>query len=106
MEGVAEGMVETEGQTVGILPGDDPAMANPYVNIPIATGLGNARNVVVVLNGEAAIAIDGGTGTLSEIAHALDFGKTVVGIGTHDIPGVHQVSSPTAAIEYVEQSSR
>ena len=105
MEGVAAGMAETEGQVVGILPGDDREDANPFVDVPIATGLGNARNVLVVLNGDAAIAIDGGTGTLSEIAHALDLGRPVAGLDTHDIRGVEAVDSPREAIEYVERET-
>ena len=102
MEGVAEGMAETPGQVIGILPGADRRDANQYVDVPIATGIGNARNVLVVMNGVAAIAVDGGTGTLSEIAHALDLGRPVVGLDTHDIEGVHAVDTPAAAVEYIE----
>lgn len=103
MEGVARGMSETaEGRTIGILPSEDRSAANPYVDTVIATGLGNARNVLVVLNGDAAIAVNGGTGTLSEIAHALDMGRPVAGLDTHDVDGVFQAQTPEAAIEYVE----
>lgn len=102
MEGVAEGMAETPGQVIGILPGADRGEANQYVDVPIATDIGNARNVLVVMNGDAAIAVDGGTGTLSEIAHALDMGRPVVGIDTHNIDGVHAVDSPADAVEYIE----
>jgi len=63
------------------------------------------RDVLVVLNGDAAIAIDGGTGTLSEIAHALDLGRPVAGLDTHDIRGVEAVDSPREAIEYVERET-
>lgn len=102
MEAVSRGMAETDGQTIGILPGTDPAAANPHVDVPIVTGLGNARNVLVVQNGAAAIAVDGGYGTLSEIGHALDLGRPVAGIETHDVPGVEAVESPSAAVDYVE----
>ncbi|AOW79279.1 hypothetical protein HTSR_0069 [Halodesulfurarchaeum formicicum] len=102
MEAVAAGMAETGGRTIGILPGDDRAAANPHIDVPIATGLGNARNVLVVRNGDAVIAIDGGYGTLSELAHALDLDRPVAGIETHDVAGVEAVDSPSAAIEYVE----
>lgn len=102
MEAVARGMDEAGGQTIGILPGSDPAAANRYIDVPIATGLGSARNVLVVHNGAGAIAVDGSTGTLSEIAHALDMDRPVAGIGTHDIDGVEPVETPAAAIEYVE----
>jgi hypothetical protein len=104
MEGVARGMDEVGGRTIGILPGDDPAAANPHVDVPIATGMGSARNVLVVRNGAAAIAVDGATGTLSEIAHALDMGRPVAGLDTHAIDGVEAVETPAAAIDYVEQA--
>ena len=67
--------------------------------------MGNARNVLVVMNGDAVVAVDGGTGTLSELGHALDLGKPVAGLDTHRIdgvPGVEHVDSPAVAVEYVE----
>jgi len=102
MEATCRGAREAGGETIGILPGEDRQAANEYVTTPIATGLGNARNVLVVLNGDAAIAIDGSTGTLSEIAHALDLGRPVAGLGTHDVGGVEAVESAAKAVEYVE----
>ncbi|MFB6154194.1 MAG: TIGR00725 family protein [Halodesulfurarchaeum sp.] len=104
MEAVAAGMADTDGRAIGILPGPDMEQANRYIDVPIATGLGNARNVLVVLNGDAAIAVDGGTGTLSEIAHALDVGRPVAGLGTHNIEGVRAVDSPEEAVTYVESA--
>jgi predicted Rossmann-fold nucleotide-binding protein len=74
------------------------------VTVPIATGLGNARNALVVANGDAAIAIDGAYGTLSEIALALDASVPVAGLETHDVEGVEPVGTPEAAVEYVEQA--
>lgn len=106
MEGVAKGMSDTWGRTIGILPSDDPETANPYVDTPIATGLGNARNVLVILNGTATIAIDGSTGTLSEIGHALDLGRPVVGLDTYELEAVHEVDTPREAVDYVESASR
>lgn len=102
MEAVCKGATEAEGQTIGILPGTDIAEANPYVSVPLTTGLGNARNVLVVLNGDGVIAVDGAYGTLSEIAHALDMGKPVVGIRTYDIDGVYPTESPIEAVDYLE----
>jgi predicted Rossmann-fold nucleotide-binding protein len=66
--------------------------------------MGNARNVMVVLNGDAAVAIDGAAGTLSEIGHALDFGRPIAGLDTHDIElaGFEAVETPEEAVEYVE----
>lgn len=69
---------------------------------PIATGIGNARNVLVVLNGEAVVALAGGPGTLSELGHALDAGRPVAGLGTHDVAGVEPVETPAEAVAYVE----
>jgi len=104
MEGVAKGMSDTWGRTIGILPSDDPETANPFVDTAIATGLGNARNVLVVLNGEAAIAVNGGPGTLSEIGHALDLGRPVAGMDTHRVDGVEPVETPTEAVDFVESA--
>ena len=104
MEAVCRGAREFDGHTIGILPEADRTAANEYVTTPIATGMGNARNALVVLNGDAAIAIDGSTGTLSEIGLALDYGRPVAGLQTHDIDAVEHVDSPTAAVEYVESA--
>lgn len=80
MEAAARGAKEGGGLTVGILPGSSAAAANPFIDIPIPTGLGQARNVLVVQSAEALIAIEGGYGTLSEIAFALKLGIPVVGL--------------------------
>ncbi len=105
MKEACRGAKETGGETIGILPSTDIGEANDAVDVPIATGMGNARNVLVALNGEGVIAIDGSYGTLSEIAHALDFGRPVAGIGTHDVAGVEAVESPEAAVKYVENAT-
>lgn len=109
MEAACRGASEAGGATVGILPGEHPGAANRYVDTAIATGLGNARNVLVVLNGEGVVAVDGATGTLSEIAHALDAGKPVAGIHAPDVgefDGFRPVESPRAAVEYLEDRVR
>ena len=82
MEAVCRGAQELGGTTIGILPGNNPKDANPYVSIPITTGLGHTRNTIVAKGGRAVIAIDGSYGTLSEIAHALIEGIPVIGLGT------------------------
>ena len=82
MEAACRGAAIESGITVGILPGSDPASANPYVHIPIATGIGEARNVAVVKSAQAVIAIDGDYGTLTEIAFALKSGIPVIGLNT------------------------
>ena len=82
MEAASRGAKEAGGTTIGIIPGSDPAEANPYVDIPICTGIGYARNVIVVRSGRAVIAIAGAFGTLSEIAHALGDNIPVIGLNT------------------------
>ncbi len=85
MEAACRGAKASGGTTIGILPGSDPSEANPYVDIPICTGIGYARNVIVVKSGRAVIAIDGAFGTLSEIAHALGDDIPVIGLNTWDL---------------------
>ncbi len=82
MEAACRGARSAGGITVGILPGDHRHAANPYLDIPIVTGMGYARNVIVVKSAQAAIAINGGYGTLSEIAHALQNSIPVIGLNT------------------------
>jgi uncharacterized protein (TIGR00725 family) len=82
MEASARGAKEANGTTIGILPGESAAEANPYIDIPIVTGLGNARNAINVLTSQAIIAVDGSYGTLSEIAIALKCNIPVVGLKT------------------------
>jgi len=82
MEAACRGAQQEGGVTIGILPGKNRQEANPYVQIPIATGMGSARNVVIVKSAQAVIAIGGSYGTLSEIAHALQSGVPVIGLNT------------------------
>ena len=70
------------GLTIGVIPGDDRKSANSYVQIPIVTGIGYARNVIIVKSAQAIIAVGGGYGTLTEIGYALDAKKPVIGLGT------------------------
>ncbi len=82
MEAVCRGAKSKGGLTVGILPGGEARMANPWVDIPVVTGMGEARNAVVAKSAQAVIAIGGGYGTLSEIAYALKSGTPVIGLNT------------------------
>ncbi len=86
MEAVCKGAKAAGGTTIGILPGEDPAEASAYVDHAIMTGMGYARNVILVKTGRAVIAIDGAYGTLSEIGHALGDGTPVIGLETWDLP--------------------
>ena len=87
MTAVCKGAKEAGGTTIGILPRDDRNEANPWIDIPIVTGIGYARNSIVVKTGLAVLAIDGAFGTLSEIGHALGQpdALTVVGLHTWDL---------------------
>lgn len=82
MEAAARGAREAGGVTIGVLPGVRRDEANPYIDLPIATGMGQMRNLIIVLTADVLIAIGGGYGTLAEIGHALRHGKPVVGLRT------------------------
>jgi uncharacterized protein (TIGR00725 family) len=106
MEAACRGARLEKGITIGILPGDKREMANPYVQIPIVTGLGQARNVIVVKSAQAVIAVGGSYGTLSEIGHALQNGIPVIGLRTwaiskenNQISDILVVDSPVEAVE-------
>ena len=103
MEAACKGAKSAGGKTVGILPGHDKGEANPYVDLPIVTGLGYMRNNLVVKNAEIVIAIDGKEGTLSEIAFALQMKKPLLGINTWDIPGIIQVKGAQEAIAWIKR---
>jgi uncharacterized protein (TIGR00725 family) len=87
MEAACRGAKAGGGSTLGILPGHDRGAANEFVDVAIATGLGEARNALVVRAADVLIAVGGGYGTLSEIALALKGGTPVVGIGTWELAG-------------------
>jgi uncharacterized protein (TIGR00725 family) len=101
MEAACRGAKEAGAMTVGILPGADRSAANRFVDAAIPTGLGEARNALVVRAGDAVVAVGGAYGTLSEIALALKAGKRVVGVATWDIEGVVSVPDAAAAVEAV-----
>jgi uncharacterized protein (TIGR00725 family) len=101
MEAACRGAKGAGGTTVGILPGTDRGEANEFVDVAIPTGLGEARNALVVRAADALIGVGGGYGTLSEIALALKAGKRVVGLDSWDIEGVERVDTPEAAVEAV-----
>jgi len=99
MEASSRGAKEAGGKSMGILPGNSPDDANPYIDIAIATGLGYSRNSLVAMNADVLIAIDGQYGTLTEIAYGCIYGKKIIGLGTWDIPGVIKAKSPEEAVE-------
>lgn len=107
MEAAARGAKSEGGLTIGILPGSKRSDANPYIDIPIITGLGYARNKIVVKTGQVVIAIGGKYGTLSEIGFALGYGIPVVGIKTWKLTrgtgkkdqGIVYVDTPSEAVQ-------
>ena len=98
MEAACRGAKEAGGLTVGILPTEDAADANPFVDVPVATGIGEARNAIVARAPDALVAVGGGYGTISEIALALKGGKRVVGLRAPEIEGVVRSDTPEAAV--------
>ncbi len=99
MEAACRGAKSAGGTTVGLLPGTDRAAANAYVDVAIATGLGEARNTLVVRASDALVAVAGGYGTLSEIGFALKTGTPVIGLGTWEIEGVVPAGDGAEAAE-------
>ena len=99
MESASKGAKEAGGLTIGILPGTSKEEANGYIDIPIVTGLGHARNVVIAHSSDSIIAISGEHGTLSEIAIGLKLKKTIIGLNTWDIEGIIQVKTAAEAVE-------
>jgi uncharacterized protein (TIGR00725 family) len=99
MESAAKGAKQSGGLTIGIIPGQKAQEANPYIDVPIATGMGYTRNSLVALNSDVLIAIDGQYGTLSEIAFGLIHGKKVIGLGTWNVDGIKTASTPEEAVQ-------
>ena len=106
MEAACKGAQDEGGLTIGILPTDSRRTANPYISIPIVTGIGAARNVIVVKSAQAVIAIGGGYGTLSEIGFALKNQLPVIGLNTWALSrrnepdnSIIQVDDPVAAVD-------
>lgn len=104
MEGVCRGASEAGGETIGILPGLDYTDANNYVHAPVATGLGHMRNYPVILNGDVVVAVEGETGTLSELALAQKSGKKVIALGRwRSIPDVIPARDAAEAVALVQK---
>lgn len=89
MEAASKGAKKSNGKTIGILPGLNRNEANDYIDYPIATGIGQARNLIVVLNSDAIIAVGGEFGTLSEIALALKHGIPVVALNSWSLEKIY-----------------
>jgi uncharacterized protein (TIGR00725 family) len=99
MEAASRGAKTAGGITVGVLPQDHKDYANPYIDVPVATGLGIGRNVIITRTADAIIAVNGEYGTLSEIAFGLQLGKPVIAIDSWDIEGVIPAEDAKEAIQ-------
>jgi len=102
MEAACRGAKKGGGRTIGVIPTTQKSDANEFVDIPIVTGFGEARNIIIVRSADALIAVGGRYGTLSEIAFALAFGKPIVGLHTwQNLGQIIHVESPQQAVETV-----
>jgi hypothetical protein len=104
MAAASRGAAQAGGLVVGILPGDDAGQANPWVALPIVTGMGEARNAILVRTAHAVIAVGGEYGTLSEIAFALKFLRPVVGLHTWRASGPNQTALPIQLVDSAAQA--
>jgi len=106
MAEAARGAKDAGGITIGVIPSYDRSSADPSIDIVIATGMGSARNAIIVATADAAIAVGGSYGTLSEIALARKLGKPVVALGSwqfagewEELAGVFRADDPIAAVD-------
>lgn len=100
MEAASRGAKDEGGITIGVLPGDDPEDANRYIDIPVVTGLGHARNIIIAKSSDVLIAISGSYGTLSEIAFGLLFNKSTISIGSWELDErIIRVSTAREAVD-------
>lgn len=101
MEAASRGSADEGGLVLGVLPGDDASEANPWVTIPLPTGMGEARNALVVRFSEGVVAVGGGWGTLSEVALAKKMGIPLVALGPPVTSGVDVADTAGEAVERV-----
>jgi uncharacterized protein (TIGR00725 family) len=105
MAAAARGAKQADGQTIGILPSDRAEDANPFIDIPIVTGMGQARNLVIVKTADVVIAINGEYGTLSEVAYSLIFGKQVISLNSWDVdPKILRAKDAKESVELAFRS--
>jgi uncharacterized protein (TIGR00725 family) len=100
MAAAARGAKGVGGTTIGILPGETRAEANPWLDHVVVTGIGHGRNLAVVASGDAVIAVGGRYGTLAEIGFALTLGRPVVVLEPGwEVDGAQRAETPTEAVE-------
>ena len=103
MEAACRGFRKEGKQTIGIIPGYNKEDANHFVDIVIPTGLGLARNLLVVKSADVVVALPGRSGTLSEIAYCLQFDIPVISLNSWDIPGVIKAETAEEAVDRVRE---
>ncbi|MFQ5905984.1 MAG: TIGR00725 family protein [bacterium] len=102
MEAACQGAKKEGGTTVGVIPYREVDRANDFVDVVIATGMGEARNAVIINSSDGLIAISGKYGTLSEIAFGLKSGKPIVGMSTwHIDERIRRVDDPVKAVDLI-----
>jgi len=105
MEAVCKGVRSADGVAIGLLPEGDPALANAYAGIVIATGIGEARNALIARAAACLVAVGDSYGTLSEVALGRQFGKRVIGLaGAADVGGVEHVDDVETALQRVAEA--
>ena len=103
MGAVCQGFKAGGGLTIGIIPSYNKKDANPFVDIALPTGLGLARNVLVVKSADVVVALPGEAGTLSEIAYCIQFGIPIISLKSWDIPGVIKADTVDEAVDKVSE---
>ena len=103
MKAVCQGFKAEDGLTIGIIPGYDKDDANPFMDIVIPTGMGLARNVLVVKSADVVVALPGQMGTLSEIAYCMQFGIPVISLNSWDIKGVIKTRTVDETVNKVKE---
>jgi uncharacterized protein (TIGR00725 family) len=106
MAAACRGARSAGGLTIGVLPGYRATDANPDVGVPIVTGMGEARNIIIVRTASAVIAVGGEFGTLSEIAFALKLGRPVIGLGTWELVRDGQPAQAIVKAQTAEEAVR
>ena len=101
MEKAAEGAKALGGRTLGILPGSEKNLANPFIDIVVPSGIGIARNYIIAQTADILIAVNGGRGTLEEICYGLDFDKTILSLDSWVIPGVIEIKHINEVEKYL-----
>ena len=100
MEAACKGAKSANGTSIGILPGESSKESNKFVDIPIVTGLGEARNIIVVRSSQVIIAVGGEFGTLSELAFALKLNVPVIGLNTWNVSErIHKTHTAKEAVD-------